>query len=246
MSITVNDFGWIETEKSRGRHEARRLSNDVDEVYDPIVSLPGPRGEPHPTPNLRTRSIGANLKTNMGNEPLEIPPSCRLSNDNAVDVRDAVKACTAEPSEDIRFAPAMGGRDNKPQSTRTEYFPPRNPPFGWGVLECPCLINSCITKRLGELPDVGKANTRCQGGSATIRTARIRGHGYSGREACTPDLSSQVCTTNEFNVSVLMTSARLVGVVIPCDRVDDHLEIYICLNAGKPYIALPIPESMSV
>jgi len=72
-------------------------------------------------------------------------------------------------------------------------------------------VNAGITERLGEFPDVGKVYTENQGGFAIVCTARIRGCIHSNRETGAPDLSSQVCTTNEFNVSVLMTFARLVG-----------------------------------
>jgi len=72
-------------------------------------------------------------------------------------------------------------------------------------------INSRVTERLCELPDVGKVDTKYQGGFAIVCTARIRGRGYLSRETGAPDFSSQVFTTNEFKVSVLITFARLMG-----------------------------------
>lgn len=66
-------------------------------------------------------------------------------------------------------------------------------------------VNSRVTERLCELPDVGKVDTKYQGGFAIVCTAIVRGCGYLTPEAGAPDLSSQVCTTNEFKVSVLIT-----------------------------------------
>ena len=62
-----------------------------------------------------------------------------------------------------------------------------------------------------ELRDVGKVDTEYQGGFAVVCAARIRGCVHSTWETDAPDLLSQVRATNEFNVSVLMTFARLVG-----------------------------------
>lgn len=72
-------------------------------------------------------------------------------------------------------------------------------------------VNSRITKRLRELPDVGKVDTKYESGLAIIYATGLRTRGHASGESHAPDLSSQVCTTNEFNISVLMTCARLVG-----------------------------------
>lgn len=72
-------------------------------------------------------------------------------------------------------------------------------------------VNPSITERLRELPNVGKVNTKYKGGFAIICIARMRPCSGKSREFRVPDLSSQVCTTIEFNASVLMTAARLVG-----------------------------------
>ena len=72
-------------------------------------------------------------------------------------------------------------------------------------------VNSSIAKCLREFPDVGKIDTKYEGRFPVICTMRMRTRSYTSMEPYALDLSSQVCTTNEFNVSVLMTLARLVG-----------------------------------
>ena len=96
-------------------------------------------------------------------------------------------------------------------------------------------FNSRITKRLRKLPDIGKTDTKYQGGFVIVRTAKIRGRGYSSRETGAQDLSSQVCTTDESDISVLIKFVRLVGLQAQCQSVavNSHLlELYIRLNAG--------------
>ena len=71
-------------------------------------------------------------------------------------------------------------------------------------------VDSNIAKGLREFPDVGKIDTEYKGRLPVIFT-RIRTCSRTSGGCCAPDLSSQVCTTNEFSASVLMTLARLVG-----------------------------------
>ena len=73
------------------------------------------------------------------------------------------------------------------------------------------LIDSRTPKRLGELPGVGKVDTKYEGGLATICATGLRTRGHAGTGTRSLDLSSQVCTANEFNISVLMTLARPAG-----------------------------------
>jgi hypothetical protein len=72
-------------------------------------------------------------------------------------------------------------------------------------------VNSRVTERLREFPDMGKVDTKYEGGLAVICIKELRTRSRASGETRAPDLSSQVCKTNEFNVSVLMMFARLVG-----------------------------------
>ena len=72
-------------------------------------------------------------------------------------------------------------------------------------------VDSRITKRLRERPYVGKVDTEDEGGLAIICVTGLRTCSRVSEGIRAPDFSSQVCTTNEFNASVLITLARLVG-----------------------------------
>ena len=61
-----------------------------------------------------------------------------------------------------------------------------------------------------ELPDVGKVDAE-DGGLPIVCPTGFRTRSRARREIGVPDLSSQVCTTDEFSISVLITVARLVG-----------------------------------
>ena len=64
---------------------------------------------------------------------------------------------------------------------------------------------------MGELPDAGKIDAEGGGGPPIVYVTGFRTRSRAGREIGAPDLSSQVCTTAEFDIPVLMTLARLAG-----------------------------------
>ena len=123
----------------------------------------------------------------------------------------------AEPFQDVRSLLGMGRKRQRTAIHKNRIFSRletlnQQLPFRCGS---PGMyvsrVNSRLTKRLRQFPDVGKVDTKYEGGLAIIYATELRTRGHVSEESRAPDLSSQVCTTNEFNVSVLMTCARLVG-----------------------------------
>jgi hypothetical protein len=123
----------------------------------------------------------------------------------------------AEPVRDVRFVPVLERQKQRTAIYENWIFPRletlnQRLPFGRkGPGVHVSRVDSRIAKRLRELPDVGKVDTEYECGLAVICTTILRTRSHTSGETRAPDLSSQVCTTNEFNVSVLMTFARLVG-----------------------------------
>lgn len=71
VGITINDFRWVEAEKSWCRYEARCSASNVNEVYDLTIFFPRLKGESHPASNLRIGSVRVNPGelTNKPSEP---------------------------------------------------------------------------------------------------------------------------------------------------------------------------------
>jgi len=183
LGVTVDCFGWIETEKNRSRHEVRRLTSDVNEIYDLTIFLPGLGGESHPTSNLRKRSIGANSETkgwtsrNEQSEPRR--SAIALVGQRQCSRRSGCRHPRLRQLNGLNTLGTWDGRQRQRTAVYKNWIFPRlealnyQLPFGCRSLGIHVSrINSRVTERLREIPDVGKVDTKYQGGFAIACAAR--------------------------------------------------------------------------
>ena len=98
-------------------------------------------------------------------------------------------------------------------------------------------VNSRITKRLCEPPNVRKVDAEHKGGFAIICIVIVRGAVVPPRNLRTGSVEPSL--HNQGVQCLGVNDARQTGgIVVPSDRVYGHLlEVYICLNTGESYIA---------
>ena len=95
-----------------------------------------------------------------------------------------------------------------------------------------------ITKRSRELPDKEKVDAEDRCGLPIACATGFRTHSRARGGIGAPDLSSQVCTTDEIQHLGVDDTRQTGEVVIPGGRVDSHvLEICVCLETCKSRVA---------